>query len=185
MWRHAYYSTSLHWEHKKLLGYRSFRAVQQFWCQTVFRALGMKESLMVLTTGDWSGFVCQCFSINDDYLARSLMTFVYTELSGSRNLHTITENNTSTVVTVSKDLKGSKHNTLKALGFCYHPIGNKHALSITVWEFFPPQLKLTWSGGTSVLVYLLWPVKALPKILVPDSEGTINLQMRILPTKLS
>lgn len=49
---------------------------------------------------------------------------------------------------------------------------------MTVWEKFLPQLKLIWSGGISVLMYLIWPVKALPKILVSDFQGTMKLQIQ-------
>lgn len=54
-------------------------------------------------------------------------------------------------------------------------MGNKHALLTTVWEIFLPQLKLICSREVSVLMYLIWPVKALPKILVSDTQGTMNL----------
>lgn len=77
VWRYAYYSMSLYIENLNSQDVcRSFRALEQFWFQTLFRALGKKESLIVLILGDWNGFVCQCFSINEDYLARSLLTFV-------------------------------------------------------------------------------------------------------------
>lgn len=47
------------------------------------------------------------FYVNEDYLARSLMTFV-TFCSQEAAIYTLNQINTSTVVMVSKNLKGNK-----------------------------------------------------------------------------
>lgn len=53
MWRLAHYSVSFGTENlKNCWDVDPLEAVQQLGFQTLFRASGMKESLMVLTTGD-------------------------------------------------------------------------------------------------------------------------------------
>lgn len=60
---------------------------------------------MVLTLGDLNRFVCQCFSINEDYRVKSLMTPVYNRPPRKQKSTHYNQSKQYYRITPSRDLK--------------------------------------------------------------------------------